>query len=129
MYIGLSLSSCVKDLYTGAVPMDQVLVIVAGTYVDPNKDFDWSELWVAYADGPKSVWGSIPDVDEATTRKLVCQLYNGGRIHQPRKFGVQHPRYPYHWLRVIPTNIDAYPAVQEAYDQLMLVSGLTNVKL
>ena len=129
MYIGLSLSACTRDLYTKVVPIDQVLVIIAGTYIDPTEDDDWVQLWIEYADSPSSVWGSIPDINEIKIRDLVCQLYNSGRIHQPRKFGKRTPRYSYHWLRTVPAEIDKYPALQEAYDQLMLVAGLSNIKL
>lgn len=119
MKIGLSLSRCVLDIAEGRVDIDDVMVIVAGTYFDYDKQDQYKNIKEEYK---FTIWGDIPDekIDD-----IVYQLWKTGRIHQPRKFGgyaFTSPRHTWINVHVEPHNAAAKEAF-EAYVTLMALSG------
>ena len=44
MKVGLSLSRCMRDVYTGKVDEEDVLVIIARTDFDPHNDNHWDAI-------------------------------------------------------------------------------------
>jgi len=63
MKIGLSLSRCMRDILEGKVDINDVLVIVARTDVDPNNDEHWRGIWDGYIYGGMShpEWAGLED--------------------------------------------------------------------
>jgi len=76
--IGLSLSSCVRDILAGHVRLEQVEKIIAGTTAETDED--WDRLATAYA---RSFWSSDP----TRAREIVRELVTSGRVEQPRLAG------------------------------------------
>jgi hypothetical protein len=129
MKIGLSLSRCVRDIVEKRVAIDDVLVVIARTRVDPTRQDHWDELWSGYNsswDNPE--WQGL---EEDAVREVALELWNSGRIHQPRNFGAYPQRRPEFWLEaVLPSSeLDRNPAAKAAWEHFQTVAGLSNVNL
>jgi len=131
MKIGLSYSRCVRDIVQGRVDIDDVLVLISRTDFDPHNDEQWSDIWKGYRYGLYPEWWDCGDRDEDHYRQVSRDLWDSGRLHQPRKFGYKPRRHSYHWLEaVLPSEeLDANPTVKDAWEKFQMVAGLTNVKL
>ena len=139
MKIGLSYSRCVRDIVDGVVDINDVLVLITRTNFNPAVDEEWKGIWDGYGGGnggSKSVWsrpewGMYSAEDEQKFRDVSIELYNTGKMHQPRQFGAHPSRMPYIWLEtVLPSQeLDANPAVKKAWEQFQMVAGLSNINL
>ena len=127
MKIGLSLSRCMRDVYEGRVEENDVLVIIARTDVDPHVDTHWSNIWEGYLYGGLSnpEWAGLEDHEEGM-RKLLCEMYDDGKIHQPRQFGAHPVHMPYYWLDCAVQPEDHTPAQQKAWDKYKMITGLSH---
>ena len=130
MKIGLSYSRCLKDIIDGTVDIADVLVILARTDFDPRDDKQWTGIWKGYHDAygmsiPE--WYAYPSEDEDRFRSVSIELWESGKLHQPRKFGARVPRMPYYWLDAFPQieDIDKTPALKTAWDYFQVVAGLS----
>ncbi len=136
MKIGLSYSRCVRDIVDGAVDIRDVLIIIARTDFDPRDDEQWAGIWAGYGGGQMlgNPWGT-PEwadyMDEARFREVTIELWDSGRLHQPRKFGARPARRSEIWLEaVLPSSeLERNPAAQDAWNQFQTIAGLTNVTL
>lgn len=133
MKIGLSYSRCVRDIVEGKVAFDDVLVIIARTDFDPRDDTQWKSIWQGYNAGnllSHAEWYGYEDKDENQFRSVSINLWETGKLHQPRKFGARVPRLPYFWLEVFlaESELESRPAVREAYEQFLMLAGLTGTK-
>ena len=138
MKIGLSYSRCVRDIVDGEVDLRDVLVIISRTDFDPRDDEEWAGIWQGYGGGQtfgspfsSPEWMDYPLEDEAKFRQVSIDLWQQGKLHQPRKFGVKPGRRPEIWLEaVLPSSeLQRNPAAKDAWDKFQTVAGLTNVKL
>lgn len=138
MKIGLSYSRCVRDIVDGRVDIEDVLVLITRTDFDPRDDEQWAGIWTGYGGGQtfgspfsSPEWMDYPAEDEDRFRSVSIELWETGKLHQPRKFGVRPQRRPEIWLEtVLPdSELESRPAVKAAWDQFQIVAGLTNVKL
>jgi hypothetical protein len=134
MKIGLSYSRCVRDIVDGTVDIADVLVIISRTDFDPRVDEQWAGIWEGYHDRyglSNPEWANYPPEDEDRFRDVSIELWETGKMHQPRQFGAHPRRVPYYWLEtVLPdSEIQSRPAVKDAWDQFQTIAGLTNVKL
>ena len=134
MKIGLSFSRCVRDIVEARVLFEDVLVIIARTDFDPHDDMQWEEIWSGYryrGGWSKPEWdgaepGTDDDVVNGMYRNVAVQLYDAGKIHQPRKFGAHPSRLPYHWLDTVVSKdeLKEHPAVQEDWHRYQVIAGL-----
>lgn len=131
MKIGLSYSRCIRDIIDGAVDYRDILVIITRTDFDPHDDEQWKGIWMGYRFGGNPEWYDCNDEDEARFRQVSIDLYDDGKMHQPRKFGAHPARRPEIWLEaVLPSfELERNPAAKDAWDQFQTVAGLTNVRL
>ena len=134
MLVGLSFSRCVRDIIDGRVDYNDVLVIIARTDFNPHDDEHWEGIWCGYTgSSPFNVpeWSEYEKKDEQRFRDLSIQLYDDGKLHQPRQFGANVLRRGEYWLETCLPDIelDRFPAVKNAWDQFQLVAGLAGVKL
>lgn len=143
MKIGLSYSRCVRDIVDGVVDIDDVLVIVARTDFDPHDDKQWKGIWAGYGGGSdgnplRGIWsGSSPewagynDEDEDKFRSVSIELWEHGKLHQPRKFGAHPRRLPHIWLEtMLPSeDIQKNPTLKGAWEKFQTLSGLTGTDL
>jgi hypothetical protein len=137
MKIGLSYSRCVRDIVDGKVDITDVLVVIARTNFDPTDDKQWKDIWEGYGGGHTfgSAWGNpewmnYPAEDEHRFRSVSIELWESGKLHQPRQFGAHPRRLPYYWLEVgLQTeDIDSNPTVKKAWEQFQILAGLANTK-
>lgn len=135
MKIGLSYSRCVRDIVDGRVDMDDVLIVIARTDFDPHDDHQWAGIWRGYNGGSfmnmNREWSQYGSEDEQRFRDVSCELYDSGKMHQPRQFGAHPRRLPYYWLEavVVDEELESRPAVKDAWDQFQVISGLSNTSL
>jgi hypothetical protein len=134
MKIGLSYSRCVRDIVDGTVDINNVLVLITRTDFDPHDDEQWNQIWQGYRQrqgwsAPE--WANYPEEDEDRFRSISIELWETGRLHQPRKFGAHPTRRPEIWLEtVLPSSeLELNPAAKDAWDQFQTVAGLANVSL
>ena len=125
MKIGLSLSRCMRDILEKRVDIDDVLVIVARTDVDPHNDDHWRNIWDGYIYGGMSnpEWAGLED-REREMHDLLVELYESGKLHQPRQFGRHPQRMPYFWLECFVPPDEMNPAQQKAWDNYKLITDL-----
>lgn len=130
MKIGLSMSRCVRDIVDGAVDINDVLIVIARTDFDPNNEAQWRGIWEGYHwNNPE--WADYPDEDEDRFRSVAIELWESGKLHQPRKFGAQPRRGKEIWLEaVLPSSeLDKNPTAKKAWETFQTVAGLTSVTL
>lgn len=129
MKLGTSLSRCVRDIYEGNVDENDVLVIIARTDIDPNNDQHWNEIWNGYKYGGLSnpEWRDIPDEDADKIRAIILQLYDDGKLHQPRQFGAYPRRMRDYWYDVIltPVELENNPVAQDAWNTYKIAAKLS----
>jgi len=134
MKIGYSLSRCVLDIAEGRVDPEDVTVLITGTYFNPTLDDQWNEIWCGYAfENPRwgnAVWSELRHRED-DVRAIVLQLWNDGKIHQPRKFGARTKSPYYHWREVVLVDeeLDQNPAAKNAWEQFKIIAGLSNLKV
>jgi hypothetical protein len=131
MKVGLSFSRCIRDIVEVRVEFDDVLVIVSRTDFDPHNDQHWDGMWNGYRYGGMSnpEWaGAEPSLSEEDAsdvyRNVTKNLYDKGKLHQPRQFGSHPPRMPYYWLDCVITPEEHNPAQQKAWDNYQLITDL-----
>ena len=134
MKIGLSYSRCVKEIVDGVVDINDVLVIIARTDFDPHNDEQWQNIWEGYSirsgwSNPE--WAGYAEEDQDRFRSVSIELWETGKLHQPRKFGAHPKRRPEIWLEaVLPSSeLATNPAAKMAWEKFQTIAGLTNVEL
>mgnify|MGYP006282177733 CR=1 FL=1 len=67
-----------------------------------------------------------PPEDEGKFRQISIELWETGKLHQPRKFGAHPSRLPYYWLDTFAPEDETRnnPVVQEAWDKYKTLAGL-----
>jgi hypothetical protein len=141
MKIGLSYSRCIRDIVDGKVDINDVLVLITRTDFDPHNDDQWSGIWSGYGGGTDNAYSrgffsqSNPEWagyhNEDQFRGVSIDLYDSGKMHQPRKFGARPRRLPYYWLETIVADDELAnsPTVKDAWDKFQMVSGLRGTQL
>lgn len=134
MKIGLSYSRCVRDIVDGVVDIDDVLIVIARTDFDPNDDNQWTNIWLGYHDRhglSNPEWANYPPEDEDRFRSVSIELWETGKLHQPRKFGAWPSRRPEIWLEaVLPdSELEKNPAAKKAWDKFQTLASLSSVEL
>jgi len=134
MKIGLSYSRCVRDIVDGVVDIKDVLVLITRTDFDPNVDEEWISIWNGYrmrSGWSNPEWYDYEEEDEQKFRDVSIELYNTGKMHQPRKFGAHPSRRPEIWLEtVLPSSeLETNPAAKAAWEKFQVIAGLTSVTL
>ena len=127
MKIGLSLSRCVRDIVEGCVHIEDVLVLITRTDFDPTVQEQWDSIW----DGYNSYNPEWIGLEHDAVYAVVLDIWNTGRMHQPRKFGARPQRRSEFWLEtVLPdSELERNPAARDAWDRFQVIAGLADVKL
>jgi hypothetical protein len=127
MKIGLSLSRCVRDIVQEHVDIKDVLILITRTDFDPTVPEQWDSIWDGYTNINPEWYG----LDESAVKTVIINLWETGRIHQPRKFGARPTRRREIWLEsvLVDEDLEARPAVKEAWDQFQILAGLTSTTM
>ena len=141
MKIGLSYSRCVRDIVDGTVDIEDVLLIIARTDFDPHDDDQWKGIWIGYGGGTDNGYttgffgGSNPEWagyhDEDQFRSVSIELWETGKLHQPRQFGADPSRRPEIWLEAVLPNseLENNPAAKSAWEKFQTIARLSSVEL
>jgi len=133
MKVGLSFSRCLRDIVEARVDFNDVLIIIARTDFDPHNDEHWRGIWEGYRYGGLSnaEWADAEDDTGVTNveeiyRNVATQLYDNGKLHQPRQFGKHPSRMPYYWLEcVVPEDeLSSNPTALKAWEKYKVLAGL-----
>lgn len=133
MKIGLSFSRCIRDIVDGVVNIDDVLVVIARTDFDPRDAEQWKGIWSGYGGGgsgggPWSMpeWGNYAEEDEDRFRSASIELWECGKLFQPRRYGAHPRRLPYHWLETIlpKEELEKNPSAKKAFEHFQMIAGL-----
>jgi hypothetical protein len=141
MKIGLSYSRCVRDIVDGKVNIDDVLILITRTDFDPHDDEQWSGIWIGYGGGTTNTylngffshsnpeWAGYEDEDQF--RSVSIELWETGKLHQPRKFGAHPKRRPEIWLEAVLPNseLEKNPSAKMAWEKFQTIAGLSSVTL
>ena len=125
LVVGLSLSHCVADIADGRVDFKSVLVIITSTNFNVNIDEEWYDLWSYYGE---TTWSGML---EEEARKLVTDLWDAGKIHQPRQFTDDHwisgRHGAHHWQNIVWDDdwMRRHPAVQDTWNAYQTAVALT----
>ena len=138
MKIGFSYSRCVRDIVNGDVDINDVLIIISRTDFDPRDDEQWTSIWIGYGGGTENAYSqgffsqSNPEwaghTNEDQFRSVSIELWETGKLHQPRKFGAHPRRSPYVWVDTGPIGHEEFQqpdAVQQAWRNYVMLSALT----
>ncbi|CAB4138209.1 hypothetical protein UFOVP328_402 [uncultured Caudovirales phage] len=131
MKIGFSYSRCIRDIVDGKVDINDVLVIIARTNFDPHNDEQWEEIWKGYRTRfgfSQPEWIDYPDSAQDRFRQISIDLWDLGKLHQPRRFGTNYPRAQEIWVDTEPMSLDRFDdpaAVKEAWTNYKLLRTLT----
>lgn len=134
MKIGLSYSRCVRDIVDGVVDIGEVLVLITRTDFDPRDDNQWDSIWAGYhsrSGWSNPEWADYSDEDEAKFREVSIELWESGKMHQPRKFGAHPKRLPYIWVEtVLPSaELDSNPTLKSAWEKFQTLAHLSSTTL
>ena len=133
MLVGTSFGGCIKSLLKGEVHMDDVLVIIARTNAkDLNGILSVVEEYHGtgnpFATKPDNYDFSEYDLDEA--KQLAQNLYEHGKIHQPRLYngfgGFVHVEMSRNeiWIPLAPSPKTDEQMVVDAYNKYMVLRNL-----
>jgi hypothetical protein len=143
MKIGLSYSRCVRDIVNGVVDIDDVLVLITRTDFDPRDADQWQGIWEGYGGGESIAyargffsqsnpeWAGTGPEDEDKYRSVSIELWESGKLHQPRKFGAHPSRRPEIWLEAVLPNSELAnnPTAKLAWEKFQTIAGLSSVTL
>jgi len=121
MKIGFSLGRCVRDIVNGLVKIDDVAWIIAGTYIETEEQLH--DVIAQYAYEPTYL--SELDIDEC--QRTALQLYDSGRVLQPRMMGIRRTKVPEGavWAELFPTVLSEKEAVKTAWNSYRMMLQLT----
>jgi hypothetical protein len=122
--VGFSASRCVRDIVEGKVNLYDVVSITTGTMCN---DFEhWIEVMEAYIQVEEWDHRSLAGLDHDTVIKVATELWETGKIHQPRLVGAHRTSSHHVWMDLVHTSEDreASPALRNAWSKAQMVETL-----
>lgn len=121
MKIGFSLGRCVRDIVKGLVKIEDVAWIIASTFIETEDQLH--RVIEQYAYEPTYLSGL--DIDEC--QRVALQLYDSGRILQPRMMGVRRHMVPEDaiWADLFPTVLSDKEVVKTAWENYRFMLHMT----
>jgi hypothetical protein len=113
MKVGFSLGRCVRDIVKGLVDIEDVVVIIAGTYITSPAALNKVITEYMYRDD------YLFGLDEAECQGVASVLWTEGKIHQSRLNGHYARRINEEsvWADLVPTGGFSNPMVQAAWNE------------
>jgi hypothetical protein len=99
MKVGFRLGKCVLDIVNGTVPINDVMVIIANSRINPNNEQHWNSTWNNYKNKSKQ-WDN--GIHEEVYKHTVKRLFELGKIHQPNLYGKNIHSMSEAWLDIVP---------------------------
>jgi hypothetical protein len=125
MKIGFSFGRCVRDIVNGDVNIDDVVVVVAKTMMRSDEDV------LSVVRQYMFRWDYLAGLDDAKCQEVALELWNSGRLHQPRVLGLYASMTPeeFVWLDLVPTANNQSPWVKEAWENYQMALRLSEDNL
>lgn len=123
MKIGFSFGRCIRDIVNGDVDINDVLVIIARTRMENLA------VVMSVIDDYMSRPGYLVGLDEQRCREVGTELFQSGRVHQPRTeadsyFGWHKVAENAIWADVAPTTY-MNEQVKEAWNHYRFLLNMT----
>jgi hypothetical protein len=136
MLIGNSLGGCLQSIMKGEVSEDEVLMLITRTMAP---DLRRLMLVVEMYHSQGNFSASRPDQYKMSefpledVQALATRLFQDGKIHQPRNFGVYGGGFIHSglaqgsgcWVEVNPIGTNTNPIVIDAYEKYKILDTLT----
>ena len=121
MKIGFSFGRCVKDIVDGVVDIGDVVVIITRTKMLDDE-------MVRIVIDQYLTFGPLVDMDSVRCQEVAKQLWDSGKLHQPRQFGQRYASRPYglHWMDLFPSIVDQNPSVVDAWNNYRMMLTLAH---
>ena len=122
--IGFSASRCIRDIVENKVSLEDVVFITTGTNC-PTLEH-WMEVIDAYTQIEVYDERSLADLDKQRVLEVAQDLWQFGKIHQPRVFGAHRSRSAHVWMDLVHTkeDRDANPMLAKAWEQAQMIENL-----
>lgn len=120
MKVGFSYGRCIRDIVNGDVDINDVVVIVSGTKTDRDS---LDALVSEYLYREDYLYG----LDPAKCLAVAQELWDSGKIHQPRDFGQYRGKIMEKcvWADLFPSgDTDNDPMIQAAWQEYRALLGL-----
>jgi hypothetical protein len=121
MKVGFSLGRCVRDIINGIVAYEDVAFIISGTALRDEEAVQWCvDEYMFRRD-------YLLGLDRDQCAKIALDLYNDGRIFQPRLQGIRAFHIPEGaiWADLFPTNVSDSEAVKKAWEAYRFMLHMT----
>jgi hypothetical protein len=124
--VGFSASRCIRDIAEGRVSIDSVVSITASTMCETKEQ--WIEVIDAYHAVPDYDQSSLAMCDHDKVIMVAHDLWDMGKIHQPRLVGAHRTRSPYVWMDLQHTSQDREnnPTLRKAWEQAQIIEALSS---
>ena len=121
MKIGFSFGRCIKSIVLNEVDINDVMIIIARTYMLEEEDVK------LVIDQYMNMPGYLVGLDADKCMEVGLELWRSGRVLEPRSNGISPSRVPkdYVWMDLAPTAIPESNAVKEAWNTYRLLLNLT----
>lgn len=122
MKVGFSFGRCIRDILDEKVSLDDVAWIIASTAMRDEQ----TVIHVIEDYTYRSDYLSGYDLEKC--KEVGLELYNSGRILQPRLQGVHRHKVPAGaiWADLFPTNLANSNAAKSAWDNYRFMLHMTN---
>jgi hypothetical protein len=121
MKIGFSFGRCVRDIVDNAVDIDDVVVIITRTHMLDTETVGFViEQYLTY--------GPLVDMDSVRCHEVAKQLWDSGKLHQPRQYGQSYATRPdgLHWMDLFPSVVDQNASVLDAWNNYRMMLTLAH---
>jgi hypothetical protein len=122
MKIGFSFGRCLASIVRGEVAIDDVMCIIARTYMPEQEDVEY--VVKEYLQSPRYLAG----LDRAECLRVGVELWQTGRVIEPRSNGIRAMQVPqeYIWMDLYPTEAELKSdGVKEAWSSYRMLIQLT----
>lgn len=126
--VGFSASRCIADIALGNVDIFDVVMITTGTLCETLEH--WERVVSMYHSIPNYDDRSLADYDLEVCLKIARDLWNAGKVHQPRVYGGVRFKSPYVWMDLVHTkeDRDSNPVLAKAWEHAQTIEGLVSTE-
>jgi len=123
MKIGFSFGRCIRDIVEGVVDIDDVAVMICRTRIENREALENVIGEYLFRRG------YLEGLDKDQCLAVAYSLWDDGKIHQPRMYGVHYAsRSDQHlWMDLYPSVTEVSPMVEEAWNQYRMTLGLVHM--
>lgn len=121
MKIGTQFPECVRDIVTGKIEFESVLIVF--DYSGYNFDYsdDWEACWSYYNHNPVGPWSGL---EKDTVWRVIDELVFSRKLH---RFDKQlQPAWRFPWMEIVIPNeyLDEIPQLRQLWEEYLLLAKL-----